>query len=249
MIEAKNGPSSLDFDPYPKRIRTDNVTVACPFVYGSLSVPLPKKSLDTQATHRWTLFVRGPNDEDLTYFISKVAFSLHQSFAEPVRVITSPPFEVTATGWGEFEAGIRIFFKDPTEQPIDLQHVIKLYHPENTDKAVLKKPVMKECYDEVVFTKPNPHFKRMLQLYRKPETVAKNHLSEYYTHFDESPDLQKVTDIGAHITREIEQAKIRFIQLETEYNSMILLQKEGSGTTAVHSIDDQQKKGKKVQKK
>jgi transcription initiation factor IIF auxiliary subunit len=27
-----------------------------------------------------------------------------------------PPFEVTEMGWGEFEAGIRIFFKDPDEK-------------------------------------------------------------------------------------------------------------------------------------
>jgi YEATS domain-containing protein 4 len=168
LIEALPAPPS-DYDPNPKRLRLDAVSVACPFVYGSLAVPLPKKSLDSQATHKWTLFVRGPNDEDMSCFISKVAFSLHQSFAEPVRVVTSPPFEVSASGWGEFEAGIRIFFKDPTEQPIDLQHVIKLYHPENTDRAILKKPVMKECYDEIVCTKPNPHFKRMLLLYKKPE--------------------------------------------------------------------------------
>ena len=231
-------------------MRLDTFSVACPFVYGSLAIPLPKKSLDSQATHRWTLFVRGPNDEDLACFISKVAFSLHQSFAEPVRIVTNSPFEVTASGWGEFEAGIRIFFKDPAEQPIDLVHVIKLYHPENTDKAILKKPVMKECYDEIVFTKPNPHFKRMLLLYRKPEQITKTHLSEYYTQFDDKPDLQKVIEIGAHVKREIDEAKIRFIQAETEYNSLILSQKESS-TSQMLPSEDQQKKGssKKGQKK
>jgi YEATS domain-containing protein 4 len=212
---------------------------------------LPKKSLDNQATHKWTLFVRGPNDEDLSCFVSKIAFSLHQSFAEPVRIITNTPFEVTASGWGEFEAGIRIFFKDPTEQPIDLLHVIKLYHPENTDKAVLKKPVMKECYDEIVFTNPNPHFKRMLLLYTKPEVIIKNHLSEYYTLFDENPDLQKITDISAHIKREIEQAKMRFLQAENEYNSLLLIQKESSGDKLLpntQSQEDDKKKGKKPYK-
>lgn len=32
-----------------------------------------------------TVFVRGPNDEDLTAFVSKIIFSLHPSFAIPVR--------------------------------------------------------------------------------------------------------------------------------------------------------------------
>lgn len=30
--------------------------------------------------------------------------------------ITAPPFEVTELGWGEFEVGMRIFFKDPDEK-------------------------------------------------------------------------------------------------------------------------------------
>jgi hypothetical protein len=43
--------------------------------------------------------------------------------------VCSPPFEVTESGWGEFEASIRIYFRDPAEQPIDLFHLIKLYPP------------------------------------------------------------------------------------------------------------------------
>jgi transcription initiation factor IIF auxiliary subunit len=38
-----------------------------------------------------------------------------------------PPYEVVETGWGEFEVGIRIYFRDPSEQPIDLFHQLKLY--------------------------------------------------------------------------------------------------------------------------
>jgi hypothetical protein len=34
---------------------------------------------------------------------------------------------VTETGWGEFEASLRVFFKDPNEGPLDLFHLIKLY--------------------------------------------------------------------------------------------------------------------------
>lgn len=33
-----------------------------------------------------------------------------------VPEVYSSPFEITETGWGEFEAGIRVFFKDPNEQ-------------------------------------------------------------------------------------------------------------------------------------
>ena len=33
-------------------------------------------------------------------------------------VLTSPPFEVHETGWGEFEIQIKIFFTDTTEKPV-----------------------------------------------------------------------------------------------------------------------------------
>lgn len=58
--------------------------VACPVVFGSIAFWMGKKA-EEHATHRWTLFVRGPNDEDLGCFVSKVIFSLHPSFAAPLR--------------------------------------------------------------------------------------------------------------------------------------------------------------------
>ncbi len=107
------------------KTRCENTTVACPIVYGSMAVALGKKS--EFATHKWTLFVRGPNFEDLSTFVSKIVFTLHPSFMVPVREILAPPFEVTESGWGEFEGSIRIFFKDPDEYPVDLSHKILLY--------------------------------------------------------------------------------------------------------------------------
>ena len=43
--------------------------------------------------------------------------------------IEKPPFEVTETGWGEFEVQIRIYFVSETgEKPVILHHLLKL-HP------------------------------------------------------------------------------------------------------------------------
>lgn len=98
----------------------------CPVVYGSIAFWLGRKA-DELHTHKWTLFVRGPRNEDLSYFISKVVFVLHPSFAEPIREVTEPPFEVTEMGWGEFEATIRIFFHDSAQKATEFTHVIKLY--------------------------------------------------------------------------------------------------------------------------
>lgn len=33
-------------------------------------------------------------------------------------VVSKPPFEVTETGWGEFEVIIKIYFSDPNERPV-----------------------------------------------------------------------------------------------------------------------------------
>jgi hypothetical protein len=36
-------------------------------------------------THKWICYVRGVNNEDLSYLIEKVVFNLHSSFTNPVR--------------------------------------------------------------------------------------------------------------------------------------------------------------------
>ena len=89
------GSSSSSGTPNKRCVDT---TIAMPIIFGNSAFYLGKKAHET-ATHRWTLFVRSPNGEDLSSFISKVAFSLHESFAEPVRVIEKAPFEVTELGW------------------------------------------------------------------------------------------------------------------------------------------------------
>ena len=33
-------------------------------------------------------------------------------------VVSKPPYEVTETGWGEFEIVIKIYFNDPNERPV-----------------------------------------------------------------------------------------------------------------------------------
>ena len=42
----------------------------------------------------------------------------YNSFA--FSVIMKPPYEVTETGWGEFEVVIKIYFHDPAERPVSL---------------------------------------------------------------------------------------------------------------------------------
>jgi YEATS domain-containing protein 4 len=53
------------------------------------------------------------------------------TFSFLVVVVSTYPFELNETGWGEFQAVIRVHFKDSDEQPIDLLHHLKLYPPPN----------------------------------------------------------------------------------------------------------------------
>ena len=39
----------------------------------------------SESWYRWTVYVRGPQNEDLSYFIEKVVFILHETYADPIR--------------------------------------------------------------------------------------------------------------------------------------------------------------------
>ena len=202
--------------------------VGCPFVYGSIAYYLGKKA-DQYASHKWSLYVRGPNFEDLSCFVSKVIFTLHPSFQDPIREIIEPPYQVSEYGWGEFEAGIRIFFRDSNEQPIDLIHHIRLYPPPVDGTTVeaqsTKVPVVSECYDEVVFTDPAETFKRLLMMYSVSQAdINAMNLAigmEHYTKFDDDADLQQLANIQDYVIRETDIAKARLLQVESELNAML----------------------------
>lgn len=227
-----------------KRRRVEGTTVSIPIIIGSCAHFLGKKSgtatdtsasisnptdnkqqqqqISSQATHKWTFYIRGPNGEDLSLIISKVAFILHPSFEVPIKEISSPPFEVSEYGWGEFDAGVRIFWHDPDEQPVDLKHFLKLYHTDTASSTVnTKKTVVSEAYDEIIFTDPTNEFKRLLMLYRPPPYKETNQLSEHFLTFDDTNDLQKMTEAHDHITKQLDMAKSKVFSLDAEIASII----------------------------
>lgn len=206
-----------------KRSFAGNI-ISCPIIYGSYAYHLGKRvpggptyGADGAATHRWTLFVRGANNEDLSTFVSKVAFSLHDSFADPVRIVTEAPFEVTEVGWGEFGAKIRIFFKDPAELPLDFTHLIRLHAtgPQGANaQPNTKKPVVSEAYDEIVFKDPHEPFRQLLLTFNTDNVLPAVDLPEYKRPFDEDRDLLTLSIAQQHVSRELDAAKARFLELE-----------------------------------
>jgi YEATS domain-containing protein 4 len=90
---------------------------------GTVAWYLGKKGGEGSATHRWTVYCRGPNNEDLSYIIRRVTFDLHETFATPKRHIDHQPFEVTEMGWGEFDVGVTLHFTmDSRESEVTIFH-------------------------------------------------------------------------------------------------------------------------------
>ena len=55
--------------------------------YGSIAFNVGRGRLSSnpEHTHQWTVFLRGAFNQDITYAVSKVVFTLHPSFADPIR--------------------------------------------------------------------------------------------------------------------------------------------------------------------
>ncbi|XP_022246695.1 YEATS domain-containing protein 4-like isoform X2 [Limulus polyphemus] len=128
--------------------RVKGVTIIKPIVYGNIARYFGKKREEDGHTHQWTVYVKPYKNEDMSIYVKKVHFKLHESYANQNRVVTKPPYEVTETGWGEFEIVIKIYFHDPNERPVTVYHILKLFQSE-TNIMLGKKHLVSEFYDEL----------------------------------------------------------------------------------------------------
>lgn len=71
--------------------RVKGVQIYRPFVFGTVAKPFdpvtnPKpEGTPADHTHSWTVFVKGVDDTDITYWLKKVQFKLHESIPNPLR--------------------------------------------------------------------------------------------------------------------------------------------------------------------
>ncbi|XVF45404.1 hypothetical protein PTKIN_Ptkin02bG0202900 [Pterospermum kingtungense] len=146
-----------------KKKKLKDVEISVPIVYGNASFWLGKKASEYQS-HKWTVYVRGATNEDLGVVVKRAVFQLHSSFNNPTRVVESAPFELSESGWGEFEIAITLYFhSDVCEKPLNLYHHLKLYPEDESGPMSTKKPVVVESYDEIVFTEPSESFLARVQ--------------------------------------------------------------------------------------
>ncbi|CAM9475285.1 unnamed protein product [Ascophyllum nodosum] len=211
------------------KTRKKGISVACPIAYGSLAFLLERKKQSEYITHKWTLFVRGPNGEDISYFVSKVVFTLHPSFAEATREIKSPPFEVTEMGWGEFEAKMTMHFKDPSERPVDILHQLRLYHDAAAGTTQPKKAVVSEFYDEVVFTDPYEEFYDTLMQGQKLMPQRKHEHQEHFSTFSDGDTLQRLASAREWVHNQLRETKDKIRKADMEIAQLKANALAGSG--------------------
>jgi YEATS domain-containing protein 4 len=157
--------------PGNQQKRMKGIQIFRPFVFGTTAKPFdpvknPKpEGVPADHTHSWTVFVKGVDDTDITYWLKKVQFKLHESIPNPLRnidAVPGKPFEVSETGWGEFEINIKLHYvSESGEKPQSLWHGLRL-HPYGTDEdRELQKSsgeVTAWCYEEQVFSEPYESF-------------------------------------------------------------------------------------------
>lgn len=154
--------------------RVKGALVVKPVVFGNTARYFGKAREDNH-THQWTVYLRSYNNEDMSSYIKKVSFRLHDSYANFNRIVTQPPYEVSETGWGEFEVIIKIHFVDPSERAVTLYHMLKLFKPGNPH-PIITNYLLTEFYDELVFAEPSNTLLDLLQNARSlpPELCVKH---------------------------------------------------------------------------
>ncbi|KJE93869.1 hypothetical protein CAOG_004591 [Capsaspora owczarzaki ATCC 30864] len=189
--------------------RRQGLSLSCPIVYGNLAeVP------DESHTHRWTVYVRGADGDDISYVVKKVVFKLHDSYAESLRTVEQPPYEVSETGWGEFEVQIKVFFRDAVEKPVTIFHHLALY-PHAATLQPSKKLLVFEQYDEIVFNDPSDKLYQMLMRKERIPGFKKTAPFRDYSEF-EVAQLEQLKESKDQVRAEMAKQKAKYRDLDEE---------------------------------
>ncbi|CAD7705147.1 unnamed protein product [Ostreobium quekettii] len=190
MAQPAKTEEPATFVDYQGITRVRGAEYVLPICVGTVGFWLGKKASE-EKSHRWTVYVRGPRGMDISHAVHSVTFRLHPSFTDPERVLTSAPFELTEMGWGEFDIVVVVRFSlDSHGGEIEMTRRLKLYSEENSTQST-KKPVIREQYEEIVFSEPPVDFyKRVtsMKVGSAPESEITPHLPQY----DEQHDLEKI---------------------------------------------------------
>ncbi|KAK3692517.1 yeats family-domain-containing protein [Podospora appendiculata] len=157
----------------PSGKRVKGLQIFRPFVYGTTALPFDDKTnprpdgIPDDHTHSWTVFVKGIDDVDITYWLRRVQFKLHESIPNHVRMVEGEkgkPFAIHETGWGEFEIAIKLYYvPESGEKPQTVYHHLRLHPYGRTDeeKETMRLnggEVISWVYEEQIFNEPYDAF-------------------------------------------------------------------------------------------
>ncbi|XP_035217483.1 YEATS domain-containing protein 4-like [Stegodyphus dumicola] len=202
------GPSSKQAAGAEAGGRLKGVQVVKPIVYGNVAWYLGKKREDDGHTHQWTVYLKPYDNDDMSVYVKRVHFKLHESYSDPNRVFHAPPYSITETGWGEFEIVIKIFFQDSNERPVTIYHFLKLFDREKDGNVKMGTvPVNSESYDELVFMDPTVKMHRLLSHPKLCTSSFPQHKTDYEE--KKIQDLQKILNAKKKVKQEIAELKAR----------------------------------------
>ncbi|CAL6015707.1 YEATS_family protein [Hexamita inflata] len=160
-----------------------NKIVSKGVMYGFVRQNL-QESADSENWNAWSIFVQSSQNQEMSDYVDRVTFILHESFSDNKRTVFNPPYETTILGLQECYAYIFIYFKDASVQPQFLQVKIEFTQNQAYQKGVK--------YDNLIFVRPNIEFYKKLSIIRPSvkQTSLLHHVQ---------PDLFKALNPKARI--------------------------------------------------
>lgn len=195
-----------------------------PFVYGSAAFKIDSGATAEGHSHRWTVYIRGLDNEDMSTYIDHVTFILHNTYTNPNRIVYTAPYEVTETGWGEFDINIIIQFRDNTNSTLQLSHHLKLFpSPVVVNGQTIEhdstQPVMSEHYDEFVFVNPSNDFiTRLNQSTNKitDQTILTQYFTTQQFATDEQKSIEKLQSALNKLAANIHVQRVRLYSIQQD---------------------------------
>lgn len=121
-------------------------------------------------------------------------------------MVTTPPYELTELGWGEFDITVALnFCKDAGDSSLEIFHRLKLYSEESGNQNT-KKAVVRETYEELVFSEPPLEFyERVTKAERRP--AVESSLTPHFPKHDEQHDLHKIRTARMRVATSLKKFK------------------------------------------
>jgi YEATS domain-containing protein 4 len=99
-----------------------------------------------------------PGGPDISTWLKKVVFVLHETFPNPVRSVEGPPFELEETGYGGFFIVVKLYFQPlASEKQQQRQHYLQL-EPYGDEATIAKQTadnlVRSEIVEFIEFNEP-----------------------------------------------------------------------------------------------